>query len=168
LTPFFLGSTFRQGDDMDKKTTIKILGVLTILFLTSTVSGALIQYYATIQTSIDVQDIIFIDNTTKSTITDSFSCYPANTTIISHEAKNLHDLYTYKLYFNIQDCSEGLTVEIWDCRDTPFKLSNNILWVNASMTVPFQIRYIVAPNVDPSEDLSCNIFVEFDSVEEMN
>lgn len=146
-------------DNYGKKKSRKYLVLISVIAiaLCFTVSGSLLQYFASVSVTVDVEPVILVDGASGTTIQDSFSCYPGNTTNITHTIENKHTELTYVISFNtIAD--EGLTVTFWEDLTEVTNVS-----IPSLTTTEVNFSYYVEPNVNPDEDLTATITVEYEN-----
>jgi len=144
-----------KGIAMKRRTAYGIFGVL-FLTLMLCVSASYVDWYGRVSANISVQDVIFVDSEAQTTISDTFSCYPGNTTNCSHNISNIHIDYTYKLNFSVSDVTEGLTVAFW-VDGSPVE---NVT-VAPQTIKDFNISYTIAANADPDDTYNATIQIEF-------
>ena len=144
-----------KGIKMKRRT---LYGIFTVLGLTLMlcVSASYVDWYGRVSANISVQDVIFVDGEAQTTIADTFSCYPGNTTNCSHNISNIHPSYTYKLNFSVSDVTEGLTVAFW----VDGAQVENVT-ISPQTIKDFNISYHVAANADPDDVYNATIQIEY-------
>ena len=149
------------GKRQKRRMNRKIMTGLVVLFVSAMVATAgIVNWYAQISPTIDVQGVIYIDGEEFPAIVDVVNTTVGSTVIISHTIENIHDALTYNLSFNFENnATTGLIVSIWYLGSEA-----SFVEVAPETLITFSIHYEVLPNADPREAYTCDpIIIEFNN-----
>ena len=148
----------RKGIGIKKRTLFAFFSV-SIIILAISGTSLLLSFFAEINVDINVTEVLKVDGMScPALINDNITVQACSYQNVTHNISNLHSSKSITVDFNITQIDEGLTVSFFD-NITKTELTNTTVSPNDYKIIIFQ--YDVACNVDPNENVTATIQVEY-------